>query len=337
MIRGLIVLMVSIVAASSGAAQDISLQLPIDCTLGKTCYIQQYMDHDSGPKAQDYLCSPRGKNHHTGTDFALHTIAQMHQGVRVLAAAPGVVVRKRDGKPERFYSAANAETVTGRECGNGVVVKHANGWETKYCHMQKGSIAVKKGQQVAAGDALGNVGLSGRTHFPHMHFSVRKNGKHVDPFAPDGNIVCGAPSKKTLWKKTPEFSGGGILNASFSGYEPTDTDIKLGRAAVGHLDVSAEALVLVSYVFGAQQGDRILHDIRGPGDWSNVAEIKIDANLAFKSSYSGQINDARDWTPGRYTGTVRLMRANNVIARKVVHLEIRQSSGTKSRSPVISR
>lgn len=52
--------------------------------------------------------------------------------------------------------------------------------------MKNGYLKVRKGQKVRDGTVLGEIGLSGRTKFPHIHFSVRKNGKVIDPFDPDG-------------------------------------------------------------------------------------------------------------------------------------------------------
>ncbi len=58
-----------------------------------------------------------------------------------------------------------------RECGNGVVIAHAGGWETQYCHMAQGGLAVKPDQPVTTGQTLA-VGLSGLTEYPHLHFTV---------------------------------------------------------------------------------------------------------------------------------------------------------------------
>jgi D-3-phosphoglycerate dehydrogenase len=48
--------------------------------------------------------------------------------------------------------------IAGRECGNGVVIAHEDGWETQYCHMRRGSVAVQPGERVARGQTLGLVG-----------------------------------------------------------------------------------------------------------------------------------------------------------------------------------
>lgn len=63
--------------------------------------------------------------------------------------------------------------------GNLVVVDHGNGFQTKYGHMHK--IYVKKGEYVEYDDTLGEVGTTGRSTGPHLHYEVLYMGKNVDP------------------------------------------------------------------------------------------------------------------------------------------------------------
>jgi murein DD-endopeptidase MepM/ murein hydrolase activator NlpD len=63
--------------------------------------------------------------------------------------------------------------------GNTVIVDHGGGVTTLYGHASK--VGVRAGQPVRAGEYIGNVGSTGYSTGPHLHFEVRKNGKPVDP------------------------------------------------------------------------------------------------------------------------------------------------------------
>lgn len=66
--------------------------------------------------------------------------------------------------------------------GNYVIIDHENGYQTLYAHMQKPS-PLKKGQRVAQGKQIGLVGNTGYSTGPHLHFTVYKNGKLIDPLS----------------------------------------------------------------------------------------------------------------------------------------------------------
>ncbi len=95
--------------------------------------------------------------YHKGIDLASRT------GNKIKTQAKGKVIR--------------AEYASGY--GNLVVVDHGNGFTTKYGHMHK--IYVKKGQHVDYNDTLGEVGNTGRSTGPHLHYEVLYRGRPVDP------------------------------------------------------------------------------------------------------------------------------------------------------------
>ena len=63
--------------------------------------------------------------------------------------------------------------------GNCVMIDHGGGVVTLYGHMQ--SFAVRYGQSVSAGQAIGYVGSTGVSTGPHCHFEIRINGAQTDP------------------------------------------------------------------------------------------------------------------------------------------------------------
>ncbi len=70
---------------------------PIDCQLGQDCFILLYPDRDPSPNAVDFGCGRQTYDDHKGTDFAIPDEQAMARGVSVVAAAPGKVLRVRDG------------------------------------------------------------------------------------------------------------------------------------------------------------------------------------------------------------------------------------------------
>ncbi len=181
-IREIVAMIVLAVLALPAAAGAITLELPVDCP-DEGCLVQNFVDHDPTRGHMDYACGAIAYDGHDGTDFRVPTRADM-TGAPVRAAAPGSVRAVRDGVADVPLGAPGAPDVAGRECGNGVVIDHADGYSTQYCHLARGSVRVRPGVRVEAGAVLGTIGLSGKTEFPHVHFVVRRAGRIVDPFRP---------------------------------------------------------------------------------------------------------------------------------------------------------
>ncbi len=65
--------------------------------------------------------------------------------------------------------------------GNTIIVDHGNGYATLYAHQS--SFEVKEGDYVETGQHIGNVGSTGLSTGPHLHFEVRLDGTVIDPFS----------------------------------------------------------------------------------------------------------------------------------------------------------
>jgi Peptidase family M23 len=288
-----------------GAAAAFDLILPVDCTLGDSCYIQQGFDHDPGPGTRDFACGRLTYDGHDGTDFALPTIAAMEAGVPVRAAAPGTVRGIRDGEPDVAQGTPGAPDVNNRECGNGVAITHPDGWETQYCHLRQGSIRVAPGDIVQAGTVLGQIGLSGQTEFPHLHLTVRQHGIEVDPFAPTAQ-TCGATGDN-LWSAPIAMPPGGVADAGWATVVPDYAQVRAGTAAEV-ISRDSPALVLFGLLFGGVPGDSVSITIDGPeGRIIDHAE-PLDRAQAILFRAAGLRTPPGGWPAGLYMGRIALVR-----------------------------
>jgi murein DD-endopeptidase MepM/ murein hydrolase activator NlpD len=114
-----------------------------------------YLTDDFGVRSNPF--GGEGSEVHPGLDIAAEW------GTAVNVTADGIVVL---AAPHAGY-------------GNLVTVYHSNGITTRYGHLSK--ISVEVGQKVKRGDLIGNVGSTGRSTGPHLHYEVRENDQPVDP------------------------------------------------------------------------------------------------------------------------------------------------------------
>ncbi len=315
---GLLTLMSLAVPATAG---DFSLSSPIDCDLAGPCHIQQYVDHDATAGARDFTCGGLTYDGHRGTDFALPTQARIADGIGVLAAAAGTVLGLRDGMPDTGYSADTATDIENRECGNGVVLQHDGGWQTQYCHLRQGSVAVAKGQRVTGGQILGQVGMSGRAEFPHVHLSVRLDGEVVDPFDPDGVLTCGTPSTETLWDGPLPVRPGGIVTIGTSNAIPDFATIRAGQ--VTGATATGDALIIYAFLFGTRTGDVLRLSLNGPDGMVVERDTRLKRAQAQSFRAIGKKRRAPRWPAGEYTGFAELIRDGRSLERQELTLTLR--------------
>lgn len=288
---------------------------PVACTPNQDCWIANHVDLDPGPGIRDYKCGVLTYESHNGTDIAIRDRAAMEEGVRVLAAAAGRVRGTRDGVADTSVRDTGREAIKDRECGNGAVIDHGGGWETQYCHLRRGSLKVKRSEQVAAGQPLGLVGLSGLTEYPHLHFTLRHHGRTVDPFRGDlEGADCSAASP--LWRADVAaalaYAPGAVYNAGFAPERPDAEGVRSGRyRKIAVLPPDAPVLTFFADVFGVGRGDTLEIRITGP-DGRVLAErrVPIERRQARQLTYLGVRRTAAGWLPGVYRGEARLIRAD---------------------------
>ncbi len=112
----------------------------------------------------------------------------------VIAPADGVVQEIRDGIDDNPIGEVNLE----QNWGNTIIIKHENKLFTKISHLKTGSFKVEKGEEVKRGTALAQVGNSGRSPVPHLHFQVQQT-----PFV--GSKTLDYPISKYILKSEDGF------------------------------------------------------------------------------------------------------------------------------------
>ncbi len=309
-------------ALSAEAPAPLNLDMPIRCTPGETCWIVKYVDLDPTPGRLDYRCGRLADDGHKGTDFAIRDLAVMRTGVDVLAAAAGTVVGTRDGMRDvNVGRIGGPEALKGKDCGNGVRIRHADDWSIQYCHMRKGSVAVKTGDKVTTGQHLGLVGLSGKTDFPHVHITVTHGKKVVDPFVGTGRREDCALGEKPLWKpdvlKQLVYRSVSLYNAGFAAAKPKVDVVRNGGHQEKVLSREAPALVLWVDTFWVKAGDKLMLDITGPDGETILKYSKtIEKTQARRYAYAGVRRKTALWPAGVYKGKIRLVRENGLDGRE---------------------
>jgi len=311
-------------ALLSGEIKAIELRLPIDCEIGVSCEIQNYVDLDPSSQARDYQCGSRTYNGHKGVDFRLPSLRAQRAGVNVLASAPGRVLRVRDGVLDMSVRERGIGAVDNRECGNGVVVDHGEGWSTQYCHMAQGSLLVKPGDNVEASQPLGRVGLSGLTEYPHLHFTVTFQGKVVEPFAfgaPEGSCGGGRSLWEASLQSTLAYKPRVVLNAGFANGE-----VKMQAIEAGDVAGPALETPLVAYVraIGTKAGDIQKLQIAAP-DGSILVESStkpLDRDKAQVMMFVGKRPPGGGWPRGVYRATYTIIHGGTVVVDRSFTTEL---------------
>jgi hypothetical protein len=160
---------------------------------------------------RDWNCGNNTYGGHRGTDIAIiGRFEAQDAGRDVVAGAAGEVIRAHDGE---FDRCTTADCPGGGGFGNHVALRHDDGKVTYYAHLRRGSVSVQQGQRVDCGQRLGQVGSSGFSTGPHLHFEVRPGGGNADdPFTGP----CGGPL--TYWVDQGPYRG--LPSSECRGGEP---------------------------------------------------------------------------------------------------------------------
>jgi len=138
-----------------------------------------YYEQDGGSLRKAFLKSPlKFTRISSGYGNRVHPIlgfSKMHMGVDLSAPRGTPIWAPGDG----------TVIFSGRQgvSGNLVTLRHANGYQTIFAHLHTIAPAVRKGSRVIQKQVIGTVGSTGRSTGPHLHYGMKKDGRHVNPFS----------------------------------------------------------------------------------------------------------------------------------------------------------
>jgi len=230
--------------------------------------IDAFVDHDPGFPGQllDYACGNRtydtaeGYNH-AGSDFFLWPFSWRkveESSVEVVAAAPGILLDKADGRFDHRCSCLMDDP-------NYVIVQHADGSVAWYFHMKNGSITTKAiGQPIATGEYLGVVASSGCSSGPHLHFEVHANGGAlIDPYVG----ACNATSAESWWAAQRPYYDSAV-NAVATHSAPPEFPTCPQEELPHFVDelIPGQVFIVAVYYRDQQPGEQTQMTIRRPDD-----------------------------------------------------------------------
>lgn len=145
---------------------------------------------------RDHQCGTKTYDGHQGTDYVIRSFPQMDSGVNVLAIQDGEIVHVTE---DLFDRETTGDVSLG--LGNYVGIYHSSSnTYSYYAHLKKNSVPVSVGEIVVAGQVIGEVGSSGNSTDPHLHFELWEPGVPSDPTIDPWGTPC--DTGIDLWETT---------------------------------------------------------------------------------------------------------------------------------------
>ena len=160
-------------------------------------------------------------------------------GKAVYAAAGGYVAKVVNSVPDNPIGEVN----TMDNWGNYISINHGYGFYTLYAHLKEGSVKLAEGDYIKMGEKIGQVGNSGRSFVPHLHFQAQAaidagsrtlfshilNYKVMNPDGPNRFITSGIPEEGELVSAlVPEKGLANILRLSYGQEQSFEVEDKSG-------------------------------------------------------------------------------------------------------------
>jgi len=147
---------------------------------------------ERGKSAKKFLLRKPVPNARFGSAFGprrhpISRVVKMHQGVDFAAPRGTPILAAGNG----VVQSAKWNSGYGRQ----TIIRHANGYKTSYNHQHRFAKGIRPGARVRQGQIIGQVGSTGYSTGPHLHYEVIVNGRKVNPMKirlPKGRVLSGA-------------------------------------------------------------------------------------------------------------------------------------------------
>ena len=221
---------------------------------------------------------------------------RLHNGVD-LAANAIEVKSPADGVVE-------VGAIKNDSCGGTIIISHAGGFKTGFCHMQK--ITVKPGENVKQGDVIGISGGGkgdigrGRSDGRHLHFTLRKDGKVVDPMDyinKTGVIMTGEVPKVSSTNDDASDTTDTTTTGTTTTTKPDENDIetKFLRGIAGQLGLKEDNDILKSFDLILNENKTFIDEVSSTSSsLFGGSSVKIPSDGAHKGQSGWQSNNAWD-------------------------------------------
>ncbi len=199
----------------------------------------------------------------------------------VLSPAIGIIEEVTDNIPDNAIGEVNLE----QNWGNTIVIKHADFLYSNLSHLKNGSIKVKPGDKVEAGQQIAQVGNSGRSPYPHLHFQVQST-----PFT--GSKTLDYPLSYYIEHQEDNFK--------LHSFDRPEKDQRISNIQVNKL---------IKRAFHFIPGKKIIFEVSADGTtkeivWEVVADVYNNAYLTCSDSNSRAyfLNDGNVFYFTSFTG-----------------------------------
>lgn len=251
------------------------------------------LDYNCGERTYDFI-----NGNHKGTDYVVwpYPWKKMEENVmEVIAAAPGIIVDKRDGNFDR-----NCEN-NGNNNWNGIVLEHPDGSRTLYWHFKSGTLTSKNiGDSVTAGEYLAAAGSSGSSDIPHVHFEVYDStGHRIDPYAGP----CNSLNTESWWINQPAYFVPEILTLSTHNSDSFDDECGVVENTYRELNFDTGETIRFRIFFRDIQMGSNTHITVNKPDGSVLYDYDFDSPWPDYTAAWAQWNYVVDntWPEGVYT------------------------------------